>query len=348
MKKVTAYFLFLVIIFSILYLALNFKSNSRFLEKERIYMGTVVKIKIPVARGEDEKKIAPIIDRAFEEIGRIEGVFSVFKKDSEISKVNRLKAYEKLKIADETFSLIERSIGYSKETKGAFDITVKPLVDLWNISKVEKRIPNEEDIKNALGKVGSQYIMLDSKDKTISFAKENMAIDLGGIAKGYATDRAIGILKDNGIKNAIVNSGGDTYSMGRRSKSELWKIGVRHPRRRGDVILEIRLEDKAIDTSGDYEKFFTVNGKRYSHIIDPRTGYAIGDNVISATTIAGDGATTDAFATALCILGEDGLKIINSMKGIDAILIFRKGDRLNIRMSEGIKKRYDIVKKSNL
>lgn len=275
-------------------------------------MGTIVQIKVPLGMGVDRKRAESGIEKAFEEIGRVEDLFSVFKEDNEISKINRLHANEPLKIKDEVFGLIEKAIEYNSKTEGAFDITIKPLVDLWRQSGGTKTTPSEEAIKAALAKIGSDCVVLDKFNKTILFKKEGMALDLGGIAKGYATGRAIYILKENGIKNAIVNSGGDMYCLGRRPGNKQWKVGVQHPRDKDKIIFELNLENEAIDTSGDYEKYFILNGRRYSHIIDPKTGYPIGDKIISATVIADDSTTADILATALCILGEGGLSAVES------------------------------------
>lgn len=322
--------------------------NEPVIERTKFLMGSLVQIKVSLDAGEDKKHAEEAIGKAFEEIGRIESVFSIYRNESEISKINRLKKGEALKVDDEVFAVIEKSVEYNKKTNGAFDITVKPLIDLWQRCKVLDRLPKEDELKDALAKAGSQYIVLDKAKKTISFAKGGMAIDLGGVGQGYATDRAIKVLKENGINNAIVNSSGDMYCLGRKSKKDLWNVGIQHPRKKGELILDIELENKAINTSGDYEKFFILEGRRFSHIIDPGTGYAVGDDVVSATVIALDSTTADILATALCILGREGLKVIGSMKGADAVIIFKEGDRLKVEMSEGLKARYAIAEETRL
>ncbi|MBI5143869.1 MAG: FAD:protein FMN transferase [Candidatus Omnitrophica bacterium] len=337
--------LFLAAALLAIYLALNFRNDTKIIDLQKPLMGSMVQIKAPVDERQDEGMVGGAIRKAFEEIERIERIFSTYKEDSDISRINRLKPDEALKVQDEVFDLIEESIEFNKKTRGAFDITVKPLVDLWNGAKTKNVIPTDEQIKNALARIGSQDIILDRVHSTISFKKEGMALDMGGIAQGYATDRAIRILKENGIEDAIVNLGGDMYCLGRKSKADLWKVGIQHPRKKNELYLEIKLEDKAINTSGDYEKYFMLNGKRYSHIIDPRTGYPIGDKTVSATIIAADCTSADALATALCVLGQEGMDIINSMKDVDAILIFKEGDRLKMEMSEGVKTRYGLSEK---
>ena len=320
------------------------RTAEKIVEDSRVFMGTVVQIKVsidPVRYG--EARARDVIDKAFDEMKNVDDVYSVYKDTSEISKINRLRKNEKLRITDEVFDLIHKTLDYSERTDGVFDITVKPLVDLWGRAKKANRLPDEYELKRALGLVGYKKIVLDTAARTIYFKEDGMGIDLGGAAKGYATDRAIRILKENGIDNALVTSGGDMYCLGKKHAGEPWRVGVRHPRAKDNIFLEISLKDKAISTSGDYERYFILNGKRYSHIIDPRTGYPIGDDIVSASVIAADSTTSDILATAMCILGEKGFDIIKSEPGhIDAILVKEDAGRLTVKMSEGIRKRYDI------
>nr|HPM42468.1 FAD:protein FMN transferase [Candidatus Omnitrophota bacterium] len=196
---------------------------------------------------------------------------------------------------------------------------------------------------DARSKVGAGSVILDDVSKTVKFAKEGVELDLGAVAKGYAVDRAAKVLKDLGIQNAVVSAGGDMYCMGMRSKEKRWKIGIQHPRDRSKVINNITVIDKGVDTSGDYERYFTIAGRRYSHIIDPKTGMPIGDNIVSATVVAPDSMMADVFATALCVSGKDGLEIARS-NGVDAMLIIKEDDSLNIHMTEDFKDKYALKK----
>lgn len=339
-------FLILSLLTLLAFISFHFANPPQVVEVTRFLMGTIVEIKAPLDSHGDYAAVRRAIERAFGEMKRVEELFSVYRKNSEVSRINRLRPGENLKVDPETFDLIEESIEYNKRTEGAFDITVKPLVDLWKDAAKNNALPSEEDIRAARARVGSRYIKLDGQVRTISFLLEGMAIDLGGVAKGYASDRAIAVLKDNGIKNAIVNSGGDLYCLGRKSSEELWSVGIRHPRKKDDIYLEVKLENKAVDTSGDYEKYFMCKGKRYSHIIDPRSGYPAGDDVMSATVIAGDCATADMLATALCVLGRSGLNIIDATKGEDAVVIFKDSGRLVSQSTKDIEKRYEIGSKN--
>ena len=322
------------------------KAPEKIIDQTRLFMSTVVRIEVSLSPGDDENKVRDAINKAFEEIKRIEDVYSVYNPAGEISKINRLRKNEKLQISDGVFSLIHKSIDYSERTSGAFDITVKPLVDLWHRAKIRSEVPGEDEVKHALDRVGYKNIALDETGRTISFKKEQMAIDMGGVAKGYATDRAIKTLEDAGIDNALVTSGGDMYCLGKKSNTELWKVGIRHPRDKNKLFLEISLKDKAISTSGDYERYFILKGKRYSHIINPETGYPIGDDVVSASVISPDSTTSDILATAICILGEKGLSMIKPFGGINAILVFKNKERFTVKMSSGIRKSYAISKEN--
>jgi len=318
--------------------------ENRIIERTEPAMGTIVTIKVSVAPGESEATARDAIGLAMAEIGRVESLFSAYREDSQVAKLNRARPNEAVKIDPEVFGLIKRSVGYSKDTYGAFDITVKPLVDLWKLAKASGILPSEKDIREAMVRVGSEKIVLDDKAKTVSFTVGGMSIDMSGVAKGYATDRAVKILRDNGVRNAIVDSGGDMYCLGKRNPTGQWVVGIQHPRDRGRILYKIEIENEGIDTSGDYEKYFMIGGKRYSHIIDPRTGFPIGDDVVSATVIAKDSETADAYATAFCVLGEAGMGIMDK-KGLKGVTIRNNNGAISVEMSKGLKVRGDKIEK---
>ena len=342
----SAVILLSVIIFLSLALSSCGRSDRRIVQQTKVLMGTTIQIKVSIARGENTKKTRGAIDKAFREIRRIEDIFSVYKPESEISRINKLRKNEKLQISSDAFSLIQRSLELSEKTEGAFDITVKPLVDLWDKAKHVKRAPSDKEIRSALDHVGYKNIVLDKQTSTILFKREEMSLDFGAIAKGYATDMAVKVLKDSGINNAVIRAGGNIYCLGSKSEKEMWRVGAQHPRDKNRIFLQIKLKDEAIDTSGDYEKYFMLDGKRYSHVIDPRGGYPVGDVVVSSTVITSDAATADALATAFLILGSKGVTIAESMNGVDAILVFKRGDNFTVHMTDGINKRYDIFEEN--
>lgn len=316
--------------------------QRKIVESTKFLMGTDVHIKVSIEEKEDEARARLAVNKAFEEVERVENIFSTYIRSSEISRINKLRKNERLQISHEAFNLIKKSIAFSRITDGAFDITVKPLVDLWQIAEKDKKLPNDEDIKLALAHTGYDKVMLDDTACTIAFKKEDMALDLGGVAKGYATDRAIKILKENGVNNAIVASGGNLYCLGRKLDNEFWTAAIQHPRNKDRIFMKIGLHNKAVDTSGDYEKYFILDNRRYSHIIDPRTGYPIGDSTISSTVIADEATISDILATSLMILGQKGLNITESIKGVDAIVVFKRNDKFIVKRTERISERYAI------
>lgn len=311
-------------------------------EDSCVAMGTVIDIKALSRSGDDAAIVRKALSAAMEEIRRIEDIFSVYDSKSEIAHVNRLAAGVRLRLSDEAYDLIRSALEFSEKTSGSFDITVKPLVDVWAKSREENRLPSPERIKEALSKVGCRSVALDPSSRTIAFRKNGMGLDLGGMAKGYAVDRAVAVLKMRGVKNAIVNAGGNIYCMGMRSKGRRWKIGIRNPRNKDLTVMTMFLKDNAVSTSGDYVRYFMLDGRRYSHIIDPRTGYPIQSGAISASIVAPDAASADAFSTAACVLGEGSLGMLQA-NGLDAVLIFAEGNKLRAFFTKGFRGKYGVM-----
>ena len=234
----------------------------------------------------------------FDEIDRVERLLSKYRPDSEISKLNRLR---RLKVSPETFYIIKKAKEFCQLSNGAFDITVAPLIDLWGFTDKKFRIPESQEIKNVLKLIGSEKLVLNDSESVIELNFPGMKIDLGGIAKGYAFDCAVKKLKENNITSCLI-SGGQVYALGSKS-GKPWKVAIRDPRAQTPAG-EIELKDQSVATSGDYEQYFTVNGKRFSHILDPRTGYPAESGVISVTVVSSDGLTADALSTAVFVLGK--------------------------------------------
>jgi len=237
---------------------------------------------------------------AFDEISRVEGLLSKYRPESEISRLNKTGV---LKVSPETFALIKACKDYSTATGGAFDISVGALVDAWGFTDKKYRVPSPQEIENLLTKVGSDKIILNDADSTVQLAVPGLKLDLGGAAKGYALDRAAEKLKQAGINSCLINAGGQVYCLGDERGSP-WKVAIKDPRGIG-VTGVINLVNQSVATSGDYEQYFMIGDKRYSHILDPRTGYPI-DNGIDSVTIADDtGLAADVLSTSFCVLGRD-------------------------------------------
>jgi thiamine biosynthesis lipoprotein len=264
--------------------------NKTLYRQTQVMLGTYVEVISPDKR-------APQI--AFAEIKRIEGLLSKYSPESEVAKLN---ATGKLKASPETFYVIKKSLEFWRDSNGAFDITVAPLADLWGFSDKKYRLPKDKEIKNALKLVGSDKIILHEPDNVVEFRTPGMKIDLGAIAKGYATDCAVKRLKEAGIKSCLINAGGQVYCLGDKFGLP-WKVAIKNPRASG-FLGYLRLIDRAAATSGDYEQYFLINNKRYGHILNPKTGYPAESGISAVTVVSPDGLTSDALATAIFVLGK--------------------------------------------
>ena len=275
--------------------------------------------------GDNKDTTVSAIDAAFKEMERIEGVFSKFNENSDVSKINALAGFERVAASEEVFKLTERSVYYSSISSGAFDITVAPLMEVWGFVRRHKSIPDKETIENALEGVGYKNIELDPKKLSVKFLNKKTKIDFGGIAKGYAVDRARDILAAHGIKNGLVNLGGNMFTLGYAPGNKKWKIGVEDPRNKGKLLHSFELTDMAISTSGNYERFFEIGGRRYSHIINPITGEPC-QGIISVTVMADSAEQADALSTAIFVMGEEkGLNLAKSIKGIKILMLKEDG-----------------------
>lgn len=214
---------------------------------------------------------------SFREIERIQGILSMQSDSSEISLINNYAGIQSVKVSYETYSLIERSIEYSR-LYPCFDITIGPISELWGFNSDVQvtSVPGKKIIDSLLNLVGFEKIKMNAADTSVFLPFKGMLLDPGGIAKGYAVDRAALEMKKNGVTNFIINAGGDIYISGKKSRGEKWRIGIKHPRKEGEVIAVMELpEDGAVGTSGDYERFAVIEGKRYHHIFDVKTGYPV-------------------------------------------------------------------------
>ncbi len=290
-------------------------------------MGTSVSVELWHADAAvGEQLVADVIA----EYRRIDELMSTYKDSSEISRVNRDAEHAPVRISAELYELIERSLEISHRSDGAFDISYESVGYLYDFRARER--PGSEQIERALAAIDFRAIELDAQHSTIAFTRPGMRINLGGIAKGYAVERAAQWLRARGVAHAVLNAGGDTRVLGDR-RGEPWVVGIRHPRAAADVITRMPLIDEAISTSGDYERFFEENGERYHHIINPGTGRPT-DELMSVTVIGPDAVLTDALSTTVFVLGMDpGLELIETFAGYEAIVVDRSGV---LRYSSGL------------
>lgn len=263
-------------------------------------MGTTVET---TARSTDVNYCKKALLAAYEEMQRVENLLSCEKDSSEISVINRASGITPVKVSYETLEMLKRARSYCKKYNGTFDVTIGPLSDLWGFNQDKEIVlPEDKTIKNLKKLVNYKDMIINENDTTVFLKKKGMAIDLGGIAKGYAIDRGSTVLKEMGITNFILNAGGDIYVSGTKDKETLWRIGIKHPRNTNDLVAEFDLKDYAVATSGDYERFKIINGNRYHHILDPATGYP-GILSESSTILAPTAEEADATATYVFLLG---------------------------------------------
>ncbi len=300
-------------------------------------MGTDASV---IVYAEDTGRAAEFIEPAVKAIEKVNRLMSFYRPDSDISTINRAGPGVAVKVSGHTYNVIEQSIYFSDLTDGAFDITFTPLKKIWQQARENGREPAGELIEETLGRIGSDKIEL-VEDGKVKLLAEGMLIDLGGIAKGYAADLAVAELKKAGCKSALVNIGGDMAALGRRGDGERWQILVRDPRNGSESTARLAVDNTSLATSGDYARYFTINGKRYSHIMDPRTGRPA-ENVPSATLIAPDALTADALSTALSVMEPAaGVSLVNSLDGVESMIMERRreGEKVEFKFyySDGFK-----------
>lgn len=288
-------------------------------------MGTRIVVEVWAA---DKARGDAAIDAVLTEMRRVDAAMSTYKPTSELSVVNARAAQEPIKISNELFDLLSTSLEYSRITDGAFDVTYASVGYLYDFRKHVR--PDEKQIAAALPGINYRHVELDRKNSTVHFARAGVRVDLGGIGKGHAVDRGIAVLQARGIEHALVTAGGDSRIIGDRF-GKPWVVGIRHPDRKDEVIARIPLEDAALSTSGDYERYFDENGVRYHHIIDPKTGHSA-SKVRSATIIGPTATQTDGLSKTAFVLGpEKAIEIYNRLDDIDAVLVTPEGKVLYTR-----------------
>lgn len=245
-----------------------------------------------------EKAVA----KAEKEVNKLDSILSTGKSTSEISKLNKNK---KQVVSADTMSLIKESVKISKETNSAFNPTIYPLMELWGFTTKNYYVPKDNEIKPLLNHMDIDNIKIDERKNEVSFKDSNMKIDLGAIAKGYTSSKIIDIFKENNIKSGMVTLGGNVQVLGKKPDGSLWKVGIQNPIGEDEYLGVFQTSDKAVITSGGYERNFTKNGKTYHHILDPSNGYPANNGLTSVTIISSDGTLADALSTSLFVMGKD-------------------------------------------
>lgn len=311
--------------------------------ESRLAMDTICTITV-VSSSERQAKEA--INAGFAEIKRLEDLLNFFSEQSEVTAINKSSGDKPVKVSEETEDIVEKAIKISEYTNGAFDPTIGPLMRPWGFSGLRDAtqktpgIPQTEKIKKILPLIDYKKIKVNNITSEIFLEKKGMELDLGGIVKGYTADRVVRVIKAKGIKSALVSIAGDIKGFGLKPDAEPWKVGIQNPRpednppespntplwKRGvrgdfeDIFASLLLKDKAISTSGDYQRFFIKDGRRYHHILNPKTGFPA-DRVVSASVIAPDGYMADGISTGIFVLGpEKGIKLLKSL-GLSGIIV---------------------------
>lgn len=334
-------FLTFIIVISIIFITsyINVKNkeeNNQTIVKEFYALGTIIRLRVYGNNGEKA------IEEAIERLNIIENKMSVFNKFSEVSMINKKAGVSSQEVSKDTYFVIKKAVEYSRLSEGTFDPTIKPVVSLWRIGSDNPRIPSKSEIAENLKLVNYEDIVMSEKDNSIGLKHAKQAIDIGGIAKGYAADEVKKVLKNHKIKSALIDLGGNIFALGKKPDKTLWNVGIQNPfNSRGQHIGVISVENKSIVTSGNYERYFTKDGKIYHHIIDPKTGYPSESEIISATIISDYSIDGDGLSTGVYIMGlEKSIQLIESLEGIDAIFITKNKE---VYITSGIKDNFKIT-----
>ena len=273
----------------------------------------------------NRERASELFEDAFGEIERVEMALSNYRSSSELSRINASAANTPLVTDPEVFALLSRALDYSQRTDGAFDVTVGKLMKAWGFFRGAGRYPSDEELARAREQTGWQSVRLDNRTRAIYFLKRGIELDLGGIGKGYAIDRVAALLREGGVKAALISSGSSSiYAIGAPPGKAGWFVRVPDPLDRAHSVSIISLKDQSLSTSGNYEKFFRLNGRTYCHIIDPRTGRPV-EGTLQTTVIAPEATDSDALSTAVFVMGPQlSAKLLERIVGTGAIFVTNK------------------------
>lgn len=273
-----------------------------------------------------------IAGRAYHLVQELDARLSVYRSDSELSRLNRLAADRPVPVSQTLYQLLDKSVIYGRLTHGAFDVTVGPVVRLWRFYGSHGKLPPAKVLEQTLARCGYQAIELDPATRTVRFRKPGLEIDLGGIAKGYAVDRVLDALRRAGVRNALIDLGGNLYCLAAPPDESGWKVCVHHPLEANAQLGCLRIRDRALATSGQYMRYYTIGGRRYGHILDPRTGQPA-DNALQATIVSNSAERADILSTAAFVLGRQKFaSIIGQLPEVEAIIVDRPSSESPFRL----------------
>ena len=298
---------------------LSLTASADWHRRDAAIMGTAISVEL---WHDDPQRGGELINAVLAEMHRIDALMSTWKPDSDLSRINRTAALGPVPVDRELRQLITRTLAFSELTGGAFDITYASAGRYYDYRKGEK--PGDAELEAALPAIDYRHVVIDTDNSTVRYRHPGVTIDLGGIAKGYAVDRGMNILQQAGVGHALISAGGDTRVIGNRW-GRAWQVGIRDPCNAAGIVTMIPLVNRAISTSGDYERYFEEDGVRYHHILNPGTGKSAGA-VRSVSIIGNTATTTDALSTSVFVLGvEKGLQLVNRQADIEAVIIDNEG-----------------------
>ena len=306
------------------------------ISRTELFMGTAIKVTLYDNQSED------ILDKVFKKVIEIEDLVSINKKNTEIYNLNENSGIKPVKLSDTSFNIIKKGLEYSEMSKGAYDISIGPLVKLWSIGLPEAKVPTQEEINEIIKYVDYSNIEINNSRKEVYLSKEDMQLDLGSIAKGYTADEIVKLLKSEGVKKAIIDLGGNIYALGKKSEDKNWTIGIQNPfDDRGSAIGTIEVANKSVVTTGTYERFIEKDGVKYHHILNPKTGYPYETDIAGVSIVADKSVDADALSTLIFTKGlEEGFELVESIDGIDAVFVMN--DK-NVYVTKNLNENFKLI-----
>jgi thiamine biosynthesis lipoprotein len=348
--------LFFVKILILLTANLGCQTEIQTVQESRVLMDTMVAIHVYAAKPADEPAIRRAMAAAFAEMSRLDSLLSAYRRDSEVAAINQNAAAVNVLVSSDMDSVLQMAQWAAQISNGAFDVTIAPVLRLWGFGTDSLGLPAPEKIAARLPLVNAQNLVVsderNSPQRSVHFRRQNMAIDLGGVAKGYVVDRGLALLVQAGWRDAMITAGGDLRAVASPLTAGRRYIWIQHPRaadsdstqnQTGAFWGRFKLDAGAVSTSGDYERFFFKDGKRFHHIIDPCTGYPA-RHAVSATVIARRAVAADALSTTLFVLGpERGIALADSLPEVDAVIIYADGEKLKWRVTKALKNKLEVL-----